>query len=597
MMLPTRLSWRVGCALGLGLTAWLATRATAAERSPCVRTIEAEVVALDQPLTLNRLGSHVSTGMIYALKEDVVSSDPADKSGTLQPGKVMLRPGKRPRPLVLRMNVGDCLKIHFTNLLSTSLGGPNGAQTRYAGLHINGVDLVPSAPTATDGISSDGSWVGKNNPGKPGSLTPPLPAPGGKIDYTVYAKAEGTFLIFSGADNSGTVPPSGQPSQGLFGALNVQPDRAEWYRSQVTREDLFEATLKMADEFRVAAMALPAGQEQAIGGPGPSAAKPLNNRLLRLLPSRATPPPGAEPPPAVHAQALAVQVGRRVMQRFALLSVIPDKHAEIVTDVLRDPQGRLYSLEGHPLIDYDSVYGDGNPRAGLPVLKMLRTSPVGAALFTINLTPEQFDRAQVGLVSANSYITAEVSDQFKAHGKTLTDRVRISDAEGRDAWLLTEPGLGLYLVEQLAGRRGFTVFTASLKLVHSDLTAIITGPRAGRFAFSENSPTFFNNPALPDRRQPYREFTIIYHFLPATVQAFDQFGAASTSNAFAAGLDQYGINYGVAAIGPEVIANRMGVGPMGNADAVDLKFEEFFLSSWAVGDPAMIVDVPAGDLA
>ena len=28
-------------------------------------------------------------------------------------------------------------------------------------------------------------------------------------------------------------------------------------------------------------------------------------------------------------------------------------------------------------------------------------------------------------------------------------------------------------------------------------------------------------------------------------------------------------------------------------DAVELKYEEFFLSSWCVGDPAMIVDVPA----
>src|SRR3989440_5824606 len=32
---------------------------------------------------------------------------------------------------------------------------------------------------------------------------------------------------------------------------------------------------------------------------------------------------------------------------------------------------------------------------------------------------------------------------------------------------------------------------------------------------------------------------------------------------------------------------------MGNKDAVDLKFEEFFLSAWAVGDPAMVVDLPA----
>src|SRR5262249_20586792 len=152
---------------------------------------------IDQPLTLNRLGSHVCTGMIYALKEDVVSSDPADKSGQLQPGKVMLRPGKRPRPLVLRMNVGDCLKIRFTNLLSKSTAAANGHQPRYAGLHINGVDLVPSTRGASDAISSDGSWVGANkaeDPKRPGSLTLPGPDPGqewekyGKIDYTVYAK-------------------------------------------------------------------------------------------------------------------------------------------------------------------------------------------------------------------------------------------------------------------------------------------------------------------------------------------------------------------------------------------------------------------------
>jgi hypothetical protein len=29
-----------------------------------------------------------------------------------------------------------------------------------------------------------------------------------------------------------------QISQGLFGALNVQPVDAEWYRSQVTQQDL-----------------------------------------------------------------------------------------------------------------------------------------------------------------------------------------------------------------------------------------------------------------------------------------------------------------------------------------------------------------------
>ena len=30
----------------------------------------------------------------------------------------MLRPDKRPRPIVLRMNVGDCLQVKFENLLA-----------------------------------------------------------------------------------------------------------------------------------------------------------------------------------------------------------------------------------------------------------------------------------------------------------------------------------------------------------------------------------------------------------------------------------------------------------------------------------------------
>ena len=58
-----------------------------------------------------------------------------------------------------------------------------------------------------------------------------------------------------------------------------------------------------------------------------------------------------------------------------------------------------------------------------------------------------------------------------------------------------------------------------------------------------------------------------------------------------AGQDAFAINYGTGGIGAEIYANRIGVGPMGNC--VDCKFEEFFLSAWSVGDPAMLVDRPA----
>jgi hypothetical protein len=138
----------------------------------------------------------------------------------VSPGKVMLRGAKRPRPIALRANVGDCLEIHFTNLLDPA-PVHGSAATRYAGVHASGLELV-------DRIDSNGSWVGAN-PGATGGLV----APGKTKIYKYYAREEGTFLLYSGGD-----PSANQVTYGLFGAVNVQPVGAEWYRSQVTREDL-----------------------------------------------------------------------------------------------------------------------------------------------------------------------------------------------------------------------------------------------------------------------------------------------------------------------------------------------------------------------
>ncbi len=58
------------------------------------------------------------------------------------------------------------------------------------------------------------------------------------------------------------------------------------------------------------------------------------------------------------------------------------------------------------------------------------------------------------------------------------------------------------------------------------------------------------------------------------------------------GNEAFAINYGSVAIGTEIWANRMkrrAGAPMRST----AKFEEFFLSSWVGGDPALIVDVPA----
>src|SRR5713226_1863458 len=108
----------------------------------CETIIRANVVALDQAFQVNRLGTTRTDGEIYALRDDVVSSDPATKE--LRPGKVMLRPDKRPRPLVLRVNAGSCLEITFTNLLDPKQKSILQPVTRTTSIHVSGMQAIDS---------------------------------------------------------------------------------------------------------------------------------------------------------------------------------------------------------------------------------------------------------------------------------------------------------------------------------------------------------------------------------------------------------------------------------------------------------------------
>lgn len=352
-----------------------------ASAASCARTLTADVVALDQSFFYNRLGAVNPAGMIYALRRDVVSTglDPS----SLSPGYVALREDKRARPLVLRMNVGDCLKITFQNLLASSPVNDEQPATRSASVHVIGLQLVGS-------IASDGSNVGTN--------TSSLVAPGGSATYTYYAEREGTNLLYSGAAMTGGEGDGGSLAMGLFGAVNVEPKGARYYRSQVTRDDMDLATVGTASS-------------------------------------------------------------------------------------------------GHPIIDYDKEYPLAHPRTGAPILNML---------------------------------------------------------DGNE-------------------------------IVHSDLNAIIRGP------FTDAYPI---NPVYPDRGQSFREFTVVFHDEITAVQAFPAFFDDELwEHTLHSVRDAFAINYGTGGIGSEIIANRLGVGPV--FDCTGCKYEEFFLTSWALGDPAMVVDVPA----
>ena len=189
----------------------------------CARTITADVVAFDQVFFWNRLGAFQPQGMMYALRRDVVPIS----GSTLSPGNVQLRPDKRPRPIVLRMNVGDCLRITFQNLLSPTRRDGDQSATRWASIHAVGMQWTAST-------LDDGTYVGANPNG--------LVDVGQSIVYNLYADREGEHVINSGGAMAGGEGDGGHINSGLFGAILVEPAGARWYRSQVTRQDLDYAT-------------------------------------------------------------------------------------------------------------------------------------------------------------------------------------------------------------------------------------------------------------------------------------------------------------------------------------------------------------------
>ncbi|HJQ34624.1 MAG TPA: hypothetical protein VJ866_20755 [Pyrinomonadaceae bacterium] len=211
----------------------------------CNRTITADVVAFDQVYTYNRWGAFNPAGMMYALRRDVVK---INSSGDFVAGNVQLRPDKRPRPIVLRANVGDCLQVTFQNLLTPDRNDVDAINftnqpptqtytntpeklshndepfTRAASIHANGLEYVNS-------IADDGASVGNN----PDSLAYPN---GPAVTYKWYARKQGQYLIYSMGTVAGGEGDGGQLDLGLFGEVNVEPAGAKWYRSQVTAAEL-----------------------------------------------------------------------------------------------------------------------------------------------------------------------------------------------------------------------------------------------------------------------------------------------------------------------------------------------------------------------
>ena len=258
----------------------------------CATTITAKVVAFDQIIFYNRFGAFDPGGMMFALERDIV---PINSSQGLIAGNVQLRGNKRPRPIVLRVNEGDCLQVVFKNFLNPNranvenlqfLNAPNRRpyydRNPFFGpiqIQIDGSirkieplgtgtgkvqvkqyntdgtveviddgtvhlsqDDTPATRTASvhvngldyfNGVQDDGANVGNN--------VSSLAAPNQSKTYKWYAAKQGQYFLFSTAATTGGEGNGGQIVHGLFGAVNVEPKGSKWYRSQVTEAQLIAA--------------------------------------------------------------------------------------------------------------------------------------------------------------------------------------------------------------------------------------------------------------------------------------------------------------------------------------------------------------------
>lgn len=101
-----------------------------------------DIVAIQMDLVYNRAGWHDPEGRLYVLAQD----EEDVKAGL-----------KKPEPLFIRANAGECIEFSFTNKFPETLG-PNAFQpllrTPYAGMHVHLVKFDP--------LASDGSNVGWN---------------------------------------------------------------------------------------------------------------------------------------------------------------------------------------------------------------------------------------------------------------------------------------------------------------------------------------------------------------------------------------------------------------------------------------------------
>lgn len=160
------------------------------------------IEAIQIPIVYNKYGDYDPDGLLYVLEED---SKRIQEEAFREFQKVPPQPYEEVQPLVLRVNLGDTVKVFFRNRLNRRLS-----------IHVQGLNY--------DVTTSDGSSAGYN----PDSTTD------SQIMYTWYADTEGVFLFHDMADARSSEAAAN--IHGLFGAIIVEPPGAKWFHPQTGEE-------------------------------------------------------------------------------------------------------------------------------------------------------------------------------------------------------------------------------------------------------------------------------------------------------------------------------------------------------------------------
>ncbi|MGI9502846.1 MAG: hypothetical protein ACR2RE_07305, partial [Geminicoccaceae bacterium] len=454
-------------------------------KSDAPRTLRADVVALDQPITYNRFGSFNPYGMIYALANDV---EPAEShrigySHCAAIYRLKLKDDVRPRPLVLRGNQGDRLQVRFTNNLLPNdpdfwgaTGQPNTSKCRWHDVE-------------------------------------PAPRPSGTYDeirYNPYPKND--YDIDHG---------------------NLRPKERREDAAADLAEHAEDGALPTEEEIDAAI-----DEQDSTNWPATRTASFVVSGMTALRGATCDDYDRTPNDPDIWRDARDPKVtGIEPIQPGACF---------VYEYVLGEPGTHLFFSLGAP----SGGQGDGG-------------SLVHGLFGSVNVQPR-----------GSRYYRSQVTADIMTDARNQAAAPALIDFEAKD-----DQGTPLLNMLKLAPGTPDVY-----DLIHGDLNAVIVDCDSRHWK-KDRCQDAFGTPL----DAAFREFTVIFHdelktFYPEPIEELgEEYQLEGIGDAFA-------INYGASGMGGILLANRKGFGPA--KDCLECLYEEFFLQSWANGDPALLTDYP-----